>query len=496
MIELQIPVEQIPYIRTIEGRKFKNGLWLFPVSAKEKLVSLGLLSGAQPIEQKVQKQYILSNHLRKYQKEIVNTALNENCYAVFADTGTGKTIMGLEIAKHYKSTLVLCPLSIIETSWIGDCNKFYPELKIVNLWANSRKKRLEILSDYADIYVANYDSFKIIKNEILKKKFNCIIVDESAVMKNMGSQITQELLSVAEAIPHRFILSGCPTPNHNSEIFPQMKFVDPDVFGNNYYGFLAKYFTQDMANPHVWFQTQENKDRYFERLRNKAVFLKKEDCVDLPDKTFEIRNYALSGQQKMIYTNLVDNIKDNINTWSKFEFTAKLMKLREVLSGFVIDKSGAITDFQTEKDVLLKECIEEIGDKPIIVWCQFNHEIERLAELFCGIGITSKTKNRDNLIRDFQNNKIKILFVHPQLFGKGLTFTNCNYNIYYSLSFSYEEFKQSQDRIHRIGQINKCTYIILQGKDTIDEKIYNCLQNKKSAVDELYLQMAGEISND
>lgn len=55
------------------------------------------------------------------------------------------------------------------------------------------------------------------------------------------------------------------------------------------------------------------------------------------------------------------------------------------------------------------------------------------------------------------------------------------------MSFSYEEFKQSQDRIHRIGQENKCAYIILQGKDTIDEKIYNCLQRKGNAVDELYV---------
>lgn len=54
---------------------------------------------------------------------------------------------------------------------------------------------------------------------------------------------------------------------------------------------------------------------------------------------------------------------------------------------------------------------------------------------------------------------------------------------------SYEEYRQSQDRIHRIGQKNKCTYIILQGKHTIDEKIYSCLQRKGNAVDELYMEM-------
>ena len=98
-------------------------------------------------------------------------------------------------------------------------------------------------------------------------------------------------------------------------------------------------------------------------------------------------------------------------------------------------------------------------------------------------------KDRDSIIRQFKNNEIKLLFTHPKLLGKGLTFVNCTYNIYYSLSFSYEEYRQSQDRIHRIGQDNKCTYIILQGKNTIDEKIYNCLKRKGNAVDELYLEI-------
>ena len=441
------------------------------------------------IEEKEIVQYELSPHLRKYQKEIVNNALNSDCFGIFMDTGTGKTMTGIEIAKHLGKTLILCPLSIIESAWVEDCNMYYPDLKILNCWAESKQKRIEMLNQNADIYVMNYESFKILKNEIMDKNFQCLIVDESSVMKNMKSQITQEILSMIEVIPHRFVLSGCPTPNHNSEIFPQMKLVDADVLGNNYYGFLAKYFSQDMENPHRWYQTEENKQAYFNRLRNKSVFLSKEDCIDLPEKTFEIKKFTLLKEQKSHYDNMIKDIQDNINTWSKFEFTAKLMKLREIVSGFVIDKQGGIIDFETSKDVLLKESIEEIGDKQIIIWCQFVHEIERLAEKFNGVALTSKTKNRNSIIKQFKNGQIKLLFTNPQLVGKGLTFINCNYNIYYSLSFSYEEFKQSQDRIHRIGQKNKCTYIILQGKDAIDERIYNCLKRKGNAVDELYLEM-------
>ena len=489
MIAVEVPVEKIPYIRTIEGRKFRNGLWEFPDSAVEKLHTYGLVDGDFEVKNKEIVQYELSPHLRQYQKEIVNTALNEGSYGVFADTGTGKTIMGLEIAKNYNKTLILCPLSVIETAWIDDCKEFYPELSVINCWGNSQKERLNALHEDVSVYVMNYESFKILKREIISMKFDCMIIDESSVMKNMTSQITNELLEMVDVIPHRFVLSGTPTPNHNSEIFPQMKFVDAEVFGNNYYGFLAKYFSQDMADPHHWFQTDDNKNAYFNRLNFKSVFLKKEDCVDLPEKVFEIKMFDLGKEQKRYYEDMVQNIRDNINSWSKFEFTAKLMKLREITSGFVINKDNTITDFETNKDKILEQSLDEIGEKPVIIWCQFTHEIERLAEKYNGIALTSKTKNRDDIIRQFKNGQIKRLFTHPKLLGKGLTFVNCTYNIYYSLSFSYEDFKQSQDRIHRIGQTNKCTYIILQGKNTIDEKIYGCLKRKGNAVDELYLEM-------
>ena len=489
MIAVEVPVEKIPYIRTIEGRKFRNGLWEFPDSAVEKLHTYGLVDGDFEVKNKEIVQYELSPHLRQYQKEIVNTALNEGSYGVFADTGTGKTIMGLEIAKNYNKTLILCPLSVIETAWIDDCKEFYPELSVINCWGNSQKERLNALHEDVSVYVMNYESFKILKREIISMKFDCMIVDESSVMKNMTSQITNELLEMIDIIPHRFVLSGTPTPNHNSEIFPQMKFVDAEVFGNNYYGFLAKYFSQDMADPHHWFQTDDNKNAYFNRLNSKSVFLKKEDCVDLPEKVFEIKMFDLGKEQKRYYEDMVQNIRDNINSWSKFEFTAKLMKLREITSGFVINKDNTITDFETNKDKILEQSLDEIGEKPVIIWCQFTHEIDRLAKKYDGVALTSKTKNRDDIIRQFKNGEIKRLFTHPKLLGKGLTFVNCTYNIYYSLSFSYEDFKQSQDRIHRIGQTNKCTYIILQGKNTIDEKIYGCLKRKGNAVDELYLEM-------
>lgn len=466
---------------------------MFPESATKILQEYGFIDDTFKICEKKEIEYELSPFLYKYQKDVINKALNNEGYGLFLDTGCGKTICGLEIAKHLGKTLILCPLSVIETAWVEDCNNFYPELKIINCWGSSKSERIKLLNSEADIYVMNYESFKILKHIISNMNFKCMIVDESSVMKNMKSQITTDIMSMIDIIPRRFVLSGTPNPNSNLELFPQIKFVQPELFGISYLGWQATYFTQDLTNPHYWYQTDENKEKLFARLSDGSVFLKKEDCVDLPPKVFEVKRFELGKEQKQYYDDMIRDIQDNINEWSKFEFTAKLMKLREIVSGFVINKDGSITDFDTNKDKLLESAFEEIGDKPVIIWCQFQHEVDKLAEKYNGVALTSKTKDRDLIIRQFKNGEIKKLFTHPKLLGKGLTFVNCTYNIYYSLSFSYEEFRQSQDRIHRIGQDNKCTYIILQGKNTIDEKIYNCLRRKGNAVDELYMEMGLKV---
>ena len=72
--------------------------------------------------------------------------------------------------------------------------------------------------------------------------------------------------------------------------------------------------------------------------------------------------------------------------------------------------------------------------------------------------------------------------------SRKLTFVNCSFNVYFSLSYSLEEEKQSQDRTHRIGQKNRVTYIYLLAKDSIDEIIFKALR-KKQSVAEAMLEM-------
>ena len=74
----------------------------------------------------------------------------------------------------------------------------------------------------------------------------------------------------------------------------------------------------------------------------------------------------------------------------------------------------------------------------------------------------------------------------------GLTFTNSNNVIYYSLTYSLDDLYQSQERIHRIGQTKNCNYIYMIAQDTIDKKIYRAVTKKQGLNDMLY-EMIEEI---
>jgi superfamily II DNA or RNA helicase len=490
MIEVIADAKHLHILRNIENRLFKNGKWLIPKTEN----NIALLqkyniipNDAIDVKKNEIFDYVPSKFLYKYQKSICNDALNKKQFAIFSDTGTGKTIMGLEISKQFKRTLIICPLNVINTAWIEDAGIFYKDLSILNLYKIPKEKRNEYLKKEYQIYVINFDGFKANFNDFILSNFDCIIIDESTCMRSMKSQITGMLLQIADKIPFRFILSGCPNPNHNSELYPQMKFVNAECFGNNYFGFMAKYFTQDQSDPHNWYQTEENKLKFFDRLKNYGVFLAKDDCLDLPEKIFNKYEYQFENEQAKYYNAILKSLNNDKNILTKFEFTARVMKLRQILSGMLINKDGSITEFETGKDKILTEIIDNIKpNKQIIIWCQFIHTIKRLESILdTAIGITSEDKNKDKIIEAFKDNKFRILIAHPKLLGKGQRFVNCSHTIYYDLSYSYEEFKQTQDRIHRNGQTEKCNYSILIS-DNIDKIMYDCLINKKSVVDELY----------
>lgn len=458
--------------------------------------------------------------LYKHQREAIEFAIqNDGRCALFHDPGLGKTRDCLEIYKFYKAdnpglkVLVVCPLSLVNSAWGEDIKKFtnftYAYFK-------------ELKNDLPDIIIINYEALISHRNlpEIYKmvksQDFICVL-DESARLKNNKSLTTKTLLGLSEYFRYRIIASGTPMPNSELELWGQINFVRPYVLHNSFYAFRNTYFHLERNGKTLLMRgqymtreimrdirskgwkysiTPQNRQKIMAIIKPFTHWVKKEEALDLPEKIDQVREVTLSSKEQKAYNEMK---RDLITEIKGREITAqvtlaKLMKLRQATSGFFYDEYSRVLEIgNSSKLKELEEILEELGPQQIIIWVQFHHEVEIIQKLIFEkygvdqvVTLYADTKDKDDSISKFKTNQVRYLISHPRSGGHGLTFTNCNTMIFFSLDYSYEAHSQARDRIHRIGQKNSCLYIYIIAKDSIDEELLNVLQKKQDLQDVVY----------
>ena len=418
---------------------------------------------------------------------------------IFHDMGLGKALTALMIFKRlgYVRMLVICPLSLIKGTW---------EVEIAK-WTSYEFCNLRGQKTQADIYLANY--------EMLYRKFDYIqdivspatmlVLDESSRVKSNRSIIYKKVKKLSESAGAVYCLSGTPAPNNEMELWTQVDLVEPEILGKNFYAFRNHFFVLQrgktimesvprdkqvqaslFARGWKWSMTKRKKEKLMRIIAPIVDWVKKEDAVELPETIDEIRDVYLTPKAVKIYKDLEKKLVAEVNgeTIAVQVALAKLLKLREITSGFIFDATGKTLPISDEKLKVLDETLSDIGNYQVIIWAIFRRDIEVIYEkykaksVYVYGGMTDLA--RSNNIEAFRGGRVQYLIANPASIAHGLTFTNCQYSVYYSLDYSYEHYAQSKARIHRIGQKNACTYIHLLAKGTIDEDIYECLKGKKS----------------
>lgn len=435
-----------------------------------------------------------SAYLMEHQKRGAEIARDHDRFCFWWQTGTGKTCHSIEIIRQKGiKTLVVCPLSIIETAWLEDISRFAPEIKAVNLW-RARKARngrtgsaaWDTLINGCQVGIINFDSFKIIKDELAACGFRMLIVDESSFVKNPKAQITKELTKFADRLPYVYLMSGTPAPNSEEEFFSQVRMVDPFLFGRNFYLFKSQWFEPTDWTGFKFRMKPDLREEFKRRVAKVSDFVEKHKVLDLPDRTFNIRKVFLSDTERKIYNQMARKMVAEIEEQEIAAANAavKVMKLREVTSGFLIDEEGKVAQFGKSKLNELMALLQEIGNRQVLIWIQFQHEARTISDMLgqdarvCNSTVTQARKI-ENVV-DFKTGRYRYLIAHPGTLGHGNTMINCADVIYYSLSHSFEKHSQSMDRNYRKGQEKQCSYYFLLADNSIDEPIYRVLHMKES----------------
>jgi len=460
-------------------------------------------------------QYEFKTQPYDHQREAFAASAEKVNFALLMDMGTGKTKVDLDsIGLCYEKgvidfALIVAPKGVIR-NWIPEIAAHLPERieREIVLWKPSltkaHRKELQDLSQHTDklkVLLMNIEAFSTKKGvgvaEFFVKKFKVFMtVDESTTIKNRQAKRTKAVCAVGRGAIMRRILTGSPVTKSPMDLYSQMGFLSPKILGfKSYYAFQGRYAVVQRRSmgAHSFNQILgfQRLDELTETLDEHSFRVRKEDCLDLPDKVYMRREVALTPEQSAAYAqmkNLALARLDSGELATTQNVLTQIMRLQQICLGSLTDDDGAVHPLKSSRQTELLDICDEIQGKAII-WATWTRDIRSIAESLrdrfhvqavATLHGETPDSERQQIVESFQDRQSELRFIvgHPKTGGYGLTLTAANTVIYYSNSYDLELRIQSEDRAHRIGQENKVTYIDLISPGTIDEKIVDALRNK------------------
>jgi len=447
---------------------------------------------------------------------------DKKVFAYFMEMGTGKSKVLIDnIAMLYdkgkiNGALIIAPKGVYKNWFSSEIPVHMPdhiEKKVVMWEASGGKKKdneyktLFESDDDLHILVMNVEAFSTKNGKQFAWKFlNChksmMAIDESTTIKNPGAIRTKTIVDLGKHVPYKRILTGSPVTKSPLDLFMQCMFLDPWLLDQqSYYAFKNRYAICKKIMAHgrqieivVGYR---NLGELSEKLKLFSYRVLKDDCLDLPKKTFMKRIIELSDEQKKLYKDMKEKALAVLN--GKMVSTAtvitQLMRLHQITCGHFKSDDGDVQKIKSKRLSELMDILDEVEGKAII-WAHYRYDIEIILEevkktygensIVTYYGDTS-TEDRQKAIKAIQNKEgpTRFLVGTPQTGGYGITLTGASTMIYYSNGYDLEKRQQSEARIDRIGQEKPMTYVDIIAEDTIDEKIVKALRNKVNIATEI-----------
>ena len=320
-------------------------------------------------------------------------------------------------------------------------------------------------------------------------------VDESTTIKNPEAKRTKNICQLGLATKYNRILTGSPVTKSPLDLYKQCEFLSPGLLGHeSYYTFRTRYAVMRTANfggRSVQIVVgYRNLDELSEKLKAFSYRVLKDECLDLPKKTFMKRTVSLTSDQMKVYKEMSKLALASFN--GKMMTTAtvltQLMRLQQITCGNFIADDGTMHELATNRLPELMDLLDEIEGK-VVIWANFQRDVHRIIEAINKeygpdsfvdyYGLTPQEDRQKN-IKKFQdpNSKVKFFIGTTQTGGYGITLTAASTMIYYSNGYDLEKRQQSEARIDRIGQERPMTYIDIICENTVDTRIVKALRKK------------------
>jgi SNF2 family DNA or RNA helicase len=450
-----------------------------------------------------------------HQLDALETSWDKENFAYFMEMGTGKSKVLLDNAAILydkgliNGLLLIAPKGVYRNWYDSEIPTHLPEHieKKIVLWKTSDKsaKQKNLLNTLfktgtdLHILIMNVEAFSSGDGANFAYKFlSChkamIAIDESTTIKTPTSKRTKSILSLRDHAKYRRILTGSPVTKSPLDLFSQCQFLDPWLLDHqSYYTFRARYSVarkiQVNGRQVEIVVGYRNLAELSEKIKPFSKRILKEDCLDLPSKSYVKHYVELTKEQKKVYEQMKKEAIAFLDGKMQSSATVmtQLMRLHQITCGHFTADDGTIKDLPCSRLNELMSILENVEGKTII-WSHYTHDVRRIIKEIKRVygddsvvdyyGATD-TDARSKNIKKFQtNDKCRFFVGTTHTGGYGITLTAGSNMIYFSNGYDLEKRQQSEARIDRIGQTQKMTYIDIMTQDTIDERIVKALRNK------------------
>lgn len=487
--------------------------------------------------------------LYEHQKTGVDFFINNRVGVLGDEMGLGKTLQAILACQRFlaaqlsEEVLVVCPRSL-KLNWFYEIKKFTAtaDRDIVVVEGDRNKRQLQLLTECKWLII-NYESLRIEREQMLERfrtRQFVMVCDESHKIKNKQAKLAQACVELGRLAQRKYLLSGTFVANKPEDVWNQVNFLDGGQLLGSYYNFKRRYcierafkYGYRYVNKIVSYQ---NLDELKDRLDTLMLRRTKDQCLDLPARVVQKIPVNMTYRQEAFYhkicRGIVMDLREPEQDLSLNNILTKMLYALQVSSNPALveperqikrlsdrlaihphsshykrqlkfwqqlrpvpeTESGKLN---TLDDLLETYCREQ--ERKVIVWSFFVKNIELFATRYASYNPVlcyGKTSNaqRDYAVQTFNNDPSCQLFIgNPQAAGLGLTLTASSLCIFYDRNFSAVDYQQAVDRIHRIGQTQVCTVLILQARPTIDQhvdyllaqkdKLINFLQNQEHEQD-------------
>ena len=449
-----------------------------------------------------------------HQLKALEMSWEKKAYAYFMEMGTGKSKVLLDnIAMLYDKgkidgVLIVAPKGVYKNWYSGEIPAHLPkhiENKAVLWQANITKKQKQYLDTLFQtgvdlhILIMNVEAFSTKKGVDFAAKFlnshkTLMAIDESTTIKNPEAKRTKNIVSLGRYAVCKRILTGSPVTKSPLDLYKQCEFLDPWLLDHSsYYSFRTRYAIMKTAN----FSGRavqivvgyRNLGELSDKLKPFSYRVLKDDCLDLPKKTFMKRVVQLTSEQLKVYSQMKKEALAILN--GKMLTTAnaltQLMRLQQITCGHFKSDDGTTQELKSNRIEELINVLNEIEGK-VVIWAHWQSDVRQIIKAISEefgqdsfvdyYGLTPQDERQQNIKSFQEDDKCKFFIGTPQTGGYGITLTAASNMVYYSNGYDLEKRQQSEARIDRIGQTKPMTYIDIICEDTVDERIVKALRKK------------------